>query len=65
MGYFHSVFFVSSVILVAVTILTAQCTSFWQLMLFQGLITGFCNGAICAPLVPIISQWFDKKRPIA
>uniref|UniRef100_A0A0W0FNX3 Major facilitator superfamily (MFS) profile domain-containing protein n=1 Tax=Moniliophthora roreri TaxID=221103 RepID=A0A0W0FNX3_MONRR len=47
MGYFHSVFFVSSVILVA------------------GLITGFCNGAICAPLVPIISQWFDKKRPIA
>ncbi|KAK7030417.1 hypothetical protein VNI00_014161 [Paramarasmius palmivorus] len=64
-GYFHSTFIAASVLLVVATMLVAECTSYWQFMLCQGIITGLCVGIICTPVSPIITQWFREKRALA
>jgi len=55
----------ASVILVVATVLTAECKEFWQLLLCQGLLTGFACGMIFGPLPAIVSQWFKKRRSLA
>jgi len=37
----------------------------WQLFLSQGLIVGMGAGLIYVPSLPIISQWFGKRRALA
>jgi len=54
-----------SVILVVATVVTAECKEFWQLLLCQGLLTGFACGMIFGPLPAIVSQWFTKRRSLA
>lgn len=65
LGYFKRTLFISSVILVVATVLTAECTKFWQLLLCQGILTGWCCGMIFSPIPAISSQWFKKKRALA
>jgi len=55
----------TSVILVVATVVTAECKEFWQLLLCQGLLTGFACGMIFGPLPAIVSQWFTKRRSLA
>ena len=52
-------------ILVVATVLTAECKEFWQLLLCQGLLTGFACGMIFGPLPAIVSQWFKTRRSLA
>ena len=40
LGYFRSIFFCSSVLLVVATFLIAQCTQYWQFLLCQGFAIG-------------------------
>lgn len=65
LGYFKRTLFISSVILVVATLLTAECTEFWQLLLCQGLLAGFCCGMIFSPIPAVASQWFKTKRALA
>lgn len=37
----------------------------WQLSLSQGVLIGFGVGCIYIPSIPVLSQWFDKKRSLA
>jgi MFS family permease len=37
----------------------------WQLYLSQGILVGFGVGFIYIPSIPILSQWFDKRRSLA
>jgi Major Facilitator Superfamily. len=37
----------------------------WQLYLSQGVLIGFGVGFIYIPSIPVLSQWFDKKRSLA
>ncbi|KAL9632047.1 MAG: hypothetical protein Q9164_005556 [Protoblastenia rupestris] len=37
----------------------------WHLYLSQGVMVGFGTGLLYIPSLPVISQWFDKKRSIA
>jgi len=54
-----------SVILVVATALTAECKEYWQLLLCQGLLTGFACGMILCPIPAISAQWFEKRRSLA
>ena len=54
-----------SVILVTASMVTAECKEFWQLLLCQGILTGFACGMNFGPAPAIVSQWFDKRRPLA
>lgn len=65
LGYFKRTLFISSVILVVATVLTAECKEYWQLLLCQGLLTGFCCGMIFSPIPAVASQWFKKRRALA
>ncbi|KAF9783217.1 MFS general substrate transporter [Thelephora terrestris] len=65
LGYFKRTMFISSVILAVATVLTAECQEFWQLLLCQGLLTGFCCGMIFSPIPAVASQWFKTRRALA
>ena len=55
----------TSVILVVAAVLTAECREFWQLILCQGILTGFACGMIFGSIPAIVSQWFEKRRSLA
>ncbi|TFY81410.1 hypothetical protein EWM64_g2605 [Hericium alpestre] len=65
LGYFKSFFGAASILLVVATFLIAECTTYWQLLLCQGIALGLSCGAVFGPVVSIVSQWFKKKRGIA
>lgn len=52
-------------ILVVATLVTAECKKFWQLLLFQGFLTGIAAGMVYGPVASITSQWFEKRRSLA
>ena len=54
-----------SEILVAANVVTAECKEFWQLLLWQGISTGFIWGMNFALAPAIISRRFEKRRSLA
>ena len=40
-------------------------TQIWQLFLSQGILVGMGCGLIYVPTLPIVSQWFHKRRGLA
>ena len=40
-------------------------TEIWQLFLSQGILVGMGCGLIYVPSLPIVSQWFNKRRGLA
>ncbi|KAG7086043.1 hypothetical protein E1B28_003564 [Marasmius oreades] len=65
LGYFRLPFFLFSTLVVVATFLTAECTTFWQLVLCQGILQGAACGCTFGPIIAIISQWFKKRRGLA
>ena len=55
----------TSAVLVVACVLTAECRVFWQLLLCQGILTGFACGMIFGSVPAIVSQWFEKRRSLA
>ena len=51
--------------LIIATVLTAECKEYWQLLLCQGLLTGFACGMTLCPILAIVAQWFKKRRSLA
>jgi MFS family permease len=49
----------ASVALVALTVLTGQCTEFWQFLLCQGFAMGIASGVIFGPTLAIVSHWCE------
>lgn len=45
--------------------MTSLCTQYWQLLLAQGLLTGFGFGCLFLPGVAIVSQYFTTKKAFA
>ncbi|KAL8405012.1 hypothetical protein RB594_009771 [Gaeumannomyces avenae] len=64
-GYFRAVFVVGTALIAAGTFATAQCTSYWQFLLAQGVCTGLGNGCVFCPAIAVVSTWFGKKRSLA
>ncbi|KAF9258994.1 MFS general substrate transporter [Marasmius fiardii PR-910] len=65
LGYFRLPFLLSSTIVVVATFLTAQCKTFWQFLLCQGILQGAACGCTFAPILALIGQWFKKQRGLA
>jgi len=55
-GWFLSVFGI---------FMTSICKSYWQLVLAQGIVTGFGFGCLFLPGVAIVSQYFSTKKSFA
>ncbi|KAJ6002516.1 hypothetical protein N7451_005063 [Penicillium sp. IBT 35674x] len=45
--------------------MTSLATSYWQLLLSQGVCQGIGNGLLFCPIVALMSTYFTKKRTIA
>ncbi|TFK36466.1 MFS general substrate transporter [Crucibulum laeve] len=65
LGYFRSIFLISSAIVVASTFLVAQCTQYWHFLLCQGFAVGIGCGFIFGPTTAVIAHWFKKRRGLA
>ncbi|EMD38105.1 hypothetical protein CERSUDRAFT_82329 [Gelatoporia subvermispora B] len=65
MGIFKGPLIGASALLVAATFLTAQCTTFWQFILCQGIAVGLGCGMIFGPIVGTIPHWFKKRLGVA
>ncbi|PVF94022.1 MFS general substrate transporter [Serendipita vermifera] len=64
-GYFRAPFMIANALLVLATFLVAECNAFWQVVLCQGILTGFAAGTMFSPLLAVISHWFRKRRGLA
>ncbi|KAJ3760383.1 major facilitator superfamily domain-containing protein [Lentinula raphanica] len=67
-GYFHTLLVIASIVFIVATILVAQCTSYWQFLLCQGMLTGpsqITAGVFTGPVTAVLSQWFDRRRGLA
>ncbi|KAL4063341.1 MFS general substrate transporter [Scleroderma citrinum] len=61
-GYYNVPLAVSSIIYVIVLFLVAECRTFLQVILCQGVATGFLAGMLFGSTPAIVSHWFLKKR---
>ncbi|KAE9398815.1 MFS general substrate transporter [Gymnopus androsaceus JB14] len=64
-GIFKLPYAIASLVLVATSFLTAQCTEYWQFLLCQGIALGLACGMLFGPSMGIIGHWFKKKRGLA
>ncbi|KAJ7926158.1 major facilitator superfamily domain-containing protein [Mycena leptocephala] len=55
----------ASIALVALTILTGECTEYWHFLLCQGFAVGIASGVIFGPTLAIVSHWFKRRRSTA
>lgn len=61
----HASMLLGTVFLVSGFVLASFTRRIWQLYLTQGVLIGIGVGFTYVPSIPIISQWFDKKRSLA
>ncbi|KAJ7352024.1 MFS general substrate transporter [Mycena albidolilacea] len=64
-GFFAGPAACASLTLVALTILTGECTQFWHFLLCQGFAVGIACGVIFGPTLAIVSHWFKRRRSTA
>nr|GAT46589.1 MFS general substrate transporter [Mycena chlorophos] len=64
-GWFALPAFCASVALVTLTIITGECTKFWQFLFCQGFAIGVASGIIFGPTLAIVSHWFKRRRSTA
>lgn len=64
-GYSKSLIFGGTCLTTLGYFMVSICDQYWQVMLAQGLLTGFGSCFLFVPAVAIIPQYFDRKRAIA
>jgi len=64
-GYFRTLIFVGSFLVVFGMMMTSLCTHYWQVMLAQGLVVGFGSGCLFVPSVAILPTYFSTKKAFA
>ncbi|KAH7883138.1 MFS general substrate transporter [Phlebopus sp. FC_14] len=62
LGYYNGPLAISSILYVVVLFLVAECKTFWQVVLCQGVATGILAGMLFGSTPAIVSHWFKKKR---
>ncbi|KAL4076648.1 major facilitator superfamily domain-containing protein [Scleroderma yunnanense] len=65
LGYFKLPYFSASCFLVICTFLTAECKTYWQFFLAQGLGGGLASGILIGPALGVICHWFSKRSGFA
>jgi MFS family permease len=64
-GYFRELLWVGLFLIVFGMFTTSLCTTYWQLMLAQGVCVGIGCGLTFLPSTAILSQYFHKRRALA
>ena len=64
-GYFRLIFAVGCVMQLVGVFTTSVCTTYWQLLLAQGICTGLGNGLQFTPTVGLVSTYFSKRKSTA
>lgn len=64
-GYFSYLLRLGSIMILAGTITQGLSTSYWQLLLSQGVCVGMGMGCLAVPAVAVPSAWFSTKVPFA
>ncbi|KAI2624526.1 major facilitator superfamily domain-containing protein [Xylaria nigripes] len=64
-GYFISTFLVGVFFQILGIFLMSISTKYWQLLLTQGVISGFGAGIYFTPAISLINTYFDKHRALA
>ncbi|PQE27887.1 major facilitator superfamily transporter protein [Rutstroemia sp. NJR-2017a BBW] len=64
-GYFYPTVLSGAFLIIFGTFMVSLCTTYWQLLLAQGICIGLGNGLMLTPIMTIISTYFRKKLPIA
>lgn len=64
-GYCRYVFGFGTFLACLGTFMTSLSTTYWQLLLAQGICTGLGNGCLFCPSLAVLSTYFSKKRSLA
>ncbi|GAB1316960.1 hypothetical protein MFIFM68171_07170 [Madurella fahalii] len=64
-GYFRHVFATGVAFNILGIFCTSAATSYWQVVLAQGICLGFGNGCMFCPVMATLSTYFDKQRGLA
>ncbi|KDR74727.1 hypothetical protein GALMADRAFT_70210 [Galerina marginata CBS 339.88] len=65
LGHYNIPLAISSALYVASLFLVAECKTYWQFLLCQGVATGILAGMLFGSTPAIISHWFQKRRSAA
>ena len=64
-GYFRPVFRLGSLLSLVGVFTTSCATTYWQLLLAQGVCQGLANGLLFCSLMSVLSSYFDRHRALA
>ena len=64
-GYFISIVYSGSFLVVFGTMMQSLCSQYWQLMLSQAITVGIGTGVIYVPSLAVVSEAFTEKRALA
>ena len=64
-GYFRQLLWAGLFLILVGQFMASLCTTFWQIILAQGVCVGVGCGLVFLPSTAILSQYFDKRRSLA
>lgn len=64
-GHFRPIFALGVFLQLLGVFMTSLCTSYWQIILAQGVCLGFGSGCSFVPALTVMSQYFQKYRSVA
>ncbi|KAI5461545.1 major facilitator superfamily transporter [Mariannaea sp. PMI_226] len=64
-GYFRPLFIVGTIMLCLGMFMASLSTTYWQLLLAQGICIGIGDGLVFTPCMTITGTYFSKKRSLA
>lgn len=64
-GFFRTVFFAGATLQLLGVFMTSIATSYWQLVLAQGICTGLGSGMMFCPTMGLVATYFSKRRVFA
>ncbi|KAF5564917.1 monocarboxylate transporter 4 [Fusarium phyllophilum] len=64
-GYFRITFAAGALLTCLGVFMTSLSTTFWQLLLSQGLCTGLGNGLMFTPSLAVVSTYFKQRKALA
>ena len=64
-GYPHALVFTGAFLVVLGMMMTSIATSYWRILLAQGVFVGLGNGCLFVPSVSVLPAYFPKNRALA
>ena len=63
-GYLRALICTGSFLIVFGMMMTSLCSTFWQVVLAQGLVVGLGNGCLFVPSIAVLPTYFTKWRAL-